>query len=70
MAETNKHYQGQKKEDGTYYNPRSLCPKCGAILKNIYIRETIPETKKKTFKVIGLACPDCDYMTRTKQEKK
>lgn len=65
MTETKKHYQGQKKADGEYYNKRELCPECNAILKNAYLRETIPETKKKTFKVIGLACPDCDYWERT-----
>lgn len=69
MTETKKHYQGQKKEDGTYYNPRSLCPKCNAILKTVYIREMIPGTKKKTFKVIGLACPDCDHIERSKKEE-
>lgn len=68
MMDTKKHYQGQKKAEGEYYNKRKLCPLCNAILKNVYIRETIPDTKKKTFTVVGLACPDCDHMERLNPE--
>jgi uncharacterized protein with PIN domain len=63
MTGTKKHYQGQKKADGEYYNKRPLCNKCNEILKTLYIREAVSGTKKYRFVPAGYVCPICGDMS-------
>lgn len=67
MTETKKRRQGQVKPDGTKAEPKQICPECGQYLQNAYIKKKVEG--KRVLKVIGLACPDCGYIDRTKIEK-
>ena len=66
MTETKKRRQGQIKPDGTKAEPKRTCPNCGTYLQNAYI--TKKKNNKRYLIVIGLACPECDYIERTKTE--
>lgn len=66
MAETKKRRQGQIKPNGTKAEPKKVCPGCGAYLQNAYIKKRVGD--KRVLIVIGFACPDCDYIDRTKTE--
>jgi len=63
MAETKKHYQGQKG-----CNPKELCPLCGEILNIAYLRKTV--NGKRAYVAVGLGCPSesCTYIEKSKPE--
>lgn len=67
MTETKKRRQGQIKPDGTKAEPKQICPECGAYLQSAYIKKKVEG--KRVLMVIGLACPECVYIERTKTEK-
>lgn len=66
MTQEKKRRQGQIKPDGTQAEPKKVCPDCGAYLQNAYIKKRTEG--KRVLVVIGLACPDCDYINRIKLE--
>lgn len=53
--------QGQKRRDGKYSEPKTICPKCEKeYLKTIWMLEN------RKYKRVGLGCPSpsCDYLAK------